>query len=45
VSLEAIFLSTFMVIGQNPQADFAQCKADHDYLQQELELHHSTEIT
>jgi uncharacterized membrane protein len=30
VSLEAIFLSTFVMIGQNRQADFQQAKADHD---------------
>src|SRR6476660_10004411 len=31
VSLEAIFLSTFVMIGQNRQAAFQQAKADHDY--------------
>src|SRR4029078_10768604 len=31
VSLEAIFLSTFVMIGQNRQAAFQQEKADHDY--------------
>ena len=31
VSLEAIFLSTFVMIGQNRQAAFQQDKADHDY--------------
>lgn len=31
VSLEAIFLSTFVMIGQNRQAAFQQLKADHDY--------------
>lgn len=45
VSLEAIFLSTFVMIGQNRQADFAQRKADHDYVAQEMELHHNTEVT
>ncbi|GAA2302208.1 DUF1003 domain-containing protein [Nonomuraea roseoviolacea subsp. roseoviolacea] len=45
VSLEAIFLSTFVMIGQNRQAEFARRKADHDYQAQELELHHNTEIT
>jgi len=45
VSLEAIFLSTFVMIGQNRQADFAQRKADHDYVAQEIELHHNTEVT
>src|SRR6266508_3527605 len=29
VSLEAIFLSTFVLIGQNRQAAFQQAKADH----------------
>lgn len=45
VSLEAIFLSTFVMIGQNRQADFAQRKADHDFNQQELELKLNTELT
>ncbi|MFC4909406.1 DUF1003 domain-containing protein [Actinomadura gamaensis] len=45
VSLEAIFLSTFVMIGQNRQAEFARRKADHDYEAQELELHHNTEVT
>src|SRR5205807_3254102 len=45
VSLEAIFLSTFVMIGQNRQAGFAQAKADHDYHEQELELKSNTEIT
>ncbi len=31
VSLEAIFLSTFVLISQNRQAAFQQAKADHDY--------------
>src|SRR5690242_19431241 len=31
LSLEAIFLSTFVMIGQNRQAAFQQAKADHDY--------------
>src|SRR3954454_11452015 len=31
VSLEAIFLSTFVMIGQNRQASFQEAKADHDY--------------
>src|SRR5215475_10169074 len=35
VSLEAIFLSTFVLIGQNRQAAFAQAKADHDFVEQE----------
>jgi uncharacterized membrane protein len=45
VSLEAIFLSTFVMIGQNRQAAFQQSKADHDFVAQELELHANTEIT
>jgi uncharacterized membrane protein len=45
VSLEAIFLSTFVMIGQNRQAAFQQAKADHDFNAQELELHHNTEVT
>src|SRR6201988_938869 len=31
VSLEAIFLSTFVLLGQNRQGAFQQAKADHDY--------------
>ncbi|MCP2341474.1 DUF1003 domain-containing protein [Actinomadura rupiterrae] len=45
VSLEAIFLSTFVMIGQNRQAEFARRKADHDYEAQELELRHNTQVT
>jgi uncharacterized membrane protein len=45
VSLEAIFLSTFVMIGQNRQAGFQQAKADHDYNQQELELKTNTQLT
>jgi uncharacterized membrane protein len=45
VSLEAIFLSTFVMIGQNRQAVFQQAKADHDFVEQELELKHNTEVT
>jgi uncharacterized membrane protein len=45
VSLEAIFLSTFVMIGQNRQAAFQQDKADHDFVEQELELKHNTELT
>jgi uncharacterized membrane protein len=45
VSLEAIFLSTFVMIGQNRQAAFQQAKADHDFREQELELKLNTEIT
>jgi uncharacterized membrane protein len=45
VSLEAIFLSTFVMIGQNRQAVFQQAKADHDFVEQETELKTNTEIT
>jgi uncharacterized membrane protein len=45
VSLEAIFLSTFVMIGQNRQASFQQAKADHDFLTSEQELHSNTELT
>src|SRR2546425_6881841 len=45
VSLEAIFLSTFVMIGQNRQAAFQQAKADHDFVEQELELKSNTELT
>jgi len=45
VSLEAIFLSTFVMIGQNRQATFQQAKADHDFDVSEKELHDNTELT
>ena len=45
VSLEAIFLSTFVMIGQNRQSSFQQAKADHDFLEQELELKINTDLT
>ncbi len=45
VSLEAIFLSTFVMIGQNRQSAFQQAKADHDFVANELELHTNTELT
>lgn len=45
VSLEAIFLSTFVMIGQNRQSAFQQAKADHDFSEQELELRSNTELT
>src|SRR6266508_3400556 len=45
VSLEAIFLSTFVMIGQNRQAAFQQAKADHDFVEQEQELKANTELT
>jgi uncharacterized membrane protein len=45
VSLEAIFLSTFVMIGQNRQSAFQQAKADHDFDVSERELHTNTELT
>ena len=45
VSLEAIFLSTFVMIGQNRQSAFQQAKADHDFSEQELELKTNTDLT
>jgi uncharacterized membrane protein len=45
VSLEAIFLSTFVMIGQNRQAAFQQAKADHDYAQEEAMLEENTALT
>ena len=45
VSLEAIFLSTFAMIGQNRSAAFQQKKADHDFLEQEQELKLNTDLT
>lgn len=45
VSLEAIFLSTFVMIGQNRQAAFQQAKASHDFTTSEQELHANTELT
>jgi uncharacterized membrane protein len=43
--LEAIFLSTFVMIGQNRAAAFQQQKADHDFVEQELELKTNTDLT
>ena len=45
VSLEAIFLSTFVMIGQNRQAAFQQVKADHDFVSTEQELTDNTTLT
>jgi uncharacterized membrane protein len=45
VSLEAIFLSAFVMIGQNRQSAFQQAKADHDFETQDLELKTNTELT
>src|ERR1700736_5665426 len=45
VSLEAIFLSTFVMIGKNRQSAFQQVRADHDFQTQELELKTNTQLT
>jgi uncharacterized membrane protein len=45
VSLEAIFLSTFVMIGQNRAAEFQQAKANHDFIEQESELKLNTQLT
>jgi uncharacterized membrane protein len=45
VSLEAIFLSTFVMIGQNRQATFQQAKADHDFVEEDQELKLNTKLT
>ena len=45
VSLEAIFLSTFVMIGQNRQASFQQAKADHDYATVDKLLEENTALT
>jgi len=45
VSLEAIFLSTFVMIGQNRQAAYQQAKADHDFTTNEQELKVNTDLT
>ena len=45
VSLEAIFLSTFVMIGQNRAASFQQAKADRDFTEQEMELKKNTQLT
>ena len=45
VSLEAIFLATFVMVGQNRQAAFQQAKADHDYAEEELLLTENTDLT
>jgi uncharacterized membrane protein len=44
VSLEAIFLSTFVMIGQNRQGDFQQRKADYEFNVQESELHRIAQL-
>ena len=45
VSLEAIFLSTFVMIGQNRQAEFQRAKADHDFTTEAQELRANTDLT
>lgn len=45
VSLEAIFLSTFVMIGQNRQAAFQQAKADRDFSSSEQLLVENTDLT
>src|SRR6476469_7248907 len=45
VSLEAIFLSTFVMIGQNRQSAFQEAKADHDFVAEEQELKLNTTLT
>ena len=45
VSLEAIFLSCFVMIGQNRQSEFQQAKADHEFHEGERELRLNTELT
>jgi uncharacterized membrane protein len=45
VSLEAIFLSTFVMIGQNRQSSFQQDKADRDFRDVNTLLVENTELT
>ncbi|MGW0043084.1 DUF1003 domain-containing protein [Rhodococcus sp. NPDC003348] len=45
VSLEAIFLSTFVMIGQNRQSAFQQMKADSDYQSVNTLLVENTNLT
>ena len=45
VSLEAIFLSAFVMIGQNRQSEFQHAQADHNFVEEELELKTNTELT
>ena len=45
VSLEAIFLSTFVMIGQNRQSAFTQAKADRDFNSSEQQLDLNTTLT
>jgi uncharacterized membrane protein len=45
VSLEAIFLTSLVMIGQNRQAAFQQAKADHDFVEEVQELKLNTALT
>ena len=45
VSLEAIFLSTFVLIGQNRQSDSQEAKAASDQAQVEKNLAYNTQLT
>jgi uncharacterized membrane protein len=45
VSLEAIFLSTFVMIGQNRQSALEKAKADQDYADVNKLLVENTELT
>jgi uncharacterized membrane protein len=45
VSLEAIFLSTFVMIGQNRQSALEQAKADRDYTDVNRLLVENTDLT
>jgi uncharacterized membrane protein len=44
LSVEAILLVSFVMIGQNRATRFAQVKADQDFALQNKELHHNTEL-
>lgn len=44
VSLEAIFLATFVMIGQNRQSERDKAQAEHQYEHQEKELQLQTKI-
>jgi uncharacterized membrane protein len=45
IELEAIFLPTFVMIGQNRSAEFQLAKSDHDFIEQEQELKTNTALT
>jgi uncharacterized membrane protein len=45
VSLEAIFLSTLVLIGLTRKAVLQMVMADHDFVEQELELKTNTQLT